>query len=130
MITGHAVIRINWLVRRGFLLFQGGDTPYNALQIRFTLLLSISTLFKGTCLSQCVQEHFPSHACKKRRSQLLAIAWYCLRVLAFASILSVHYFAMKVKTLRDSLLQVPSKSLRLLAFSGTLHPGEKPIPQG
>ena len=55
MITGHAVIRINWLVRRGFLLFQGGDTPYNALQIRFTLLLSISTLFKGTCLSQCVQ---------------------------------------------------------------------------
>ncbi len=130
MITGHAVVRINWLVRRGFLLFQGGDTPYNALQIRFTLLLSISTLFKGTCLSQCVQEHFPSHACKKRRSQLLAITGYCLRILAFASILIVHYFAMKVKTLRDFFLQLPSKSLRLLAFSVTLHPGEKPIPQG
>ena len=61
---------------------------------------------------------------------MLAITWYCLRVLAFTSILSVHYFAMKVKTLRDFFLQVPSKSLRLLAFSGTLHPGEKPIPQG
>src|SRR5260370_33995313 len=37
---------------------------------------------------------------------------------------------MKVNTLRDFFLQVPSKSLRLLAFSGTLHQGEKPIPQG
>ncbi len=56
--TGHAVIRIDWLVRRGFLLFQGQATPYNALQIRFTLLLSISTLSKGTCLSQCVRNIF------------------------------------------------------------------------
>ena len=37
---------------------------------------------------------------------------------------------MKVKTLRGFFLQLPSKYLCLLAFSVTLHPGEKPIPQG
>lgn len=63
-------------------------------------------------------------------AQLLAITGHCLRVLAFASILIVHYFATKVKTLKDFFLPLPSKYLRLLAFSATLQPGERPIPQG
>lgn len=61
---------------------------------------------------------------------MLAIARHCLQVHAFASIFIIHDFAAKVKTLKDFFLRLPSKYLRLLAFSATLHQGEKPIPQG